>query len=293
MHKNIVFAIGPSKTGTTWLYNNLKKHEEVFTPPIKEIRHFWLKEQNISNCIFHVLFYNHWHHKHIRFQLVFILIRLIRFKYSLKEIKWFVSFFSDNNKTNYYDNLLDNEKITIDVSPQYANVSLSSIKAMKKLYPYAKIIVGLRNPIDRHISRANMIFRAKRVDTKHHEIKQFLSSTEKNKSNNYPKLISKWQQVFGENIFIYYFDQLEANPQRLFNDICCFLNISKKQIKSISEKHNVANNPIYKPEYFEISSHMNLNYIEATHKIFNNRYTSMWLQRCKEILDNCNEISLK
>ena len=34
-------AIGPPKTGTTWIYRNLDLHPEVWMPPDKEIRHFW------------------------------------------------------------------------------------------------------------------------------------------------------------------------------------------------------------------------------------------------------------
>ena len=55
-------AIGPPKTGTTWIYKNLDLHPEVWMPPDKEIRHFWerafigslnYRERQAST---------HWHH---------------------------------------------------------------------------------------------------------------------------------------------------------------------------------------------------------------------------------------
>ena len=32
--------IGPQRTGTTWLYHNLKKHPEIFLPQVKETYYF-------------------------------------------------------------------------------------------------------------------------------------------------------------------------------------------------------------------------------------------------------------
>ena len=41
---NFFIAIGPPKTGTTWLYKNLVNHPEVSLPRDKEIRYFELRE---------------------------------------------------------------------------------------------------------------------------------------------------------------------------------------------------------------------------------------------------------
>ena len=33
-------GVGPEKTGTTWIHSRLRRHPDVWVPPIKELRYF-------------------------------------------------------------------------------------------------------------------------------------------------------------------------------------------------------------------------------------------------------------
>ncbi|MGI9569745.1 MAG: hypothetical protein ACR2PH_08415, partial [Desulfobulbia bacterium] len=55
-------AIGPPKTGTTWIYKNLEAHPEVWMPPDKEIRHFWEKVFTDESSYKERRSSLHWHH---------------------------------------------------------------------------------------------------------------------------------------------------------------------------------------------------------------------------------------
>jgi hypothetical protein len=63
MNKSFFIAIGPPKTGTTWIYTMLKKHPEVTLPPYKEIRYFWAKAFLKNIGLMKKLFGRHWYLK--------------------------------------------------------------------------------------------------------------------------------------------------------------------------------------------------------------------------------------
>jgi len=43
MEKPSFIGVGPEKTGTTWIYSQLKDHLDVYLTPAKERRYFWVK----------------------------------------------------------------------------------------------------------------------------------------------------------------------------------------------------------------------------------------------------------
>ena len=58
-------CIGPEKTGTTWLYKNLKKHPKVFLPK-KELRYFWAQVYLPNETIIKRITSSHWHYRDLR-----------------------------------------------------------------------------------------------------------------------------------------------------------------------------------------------------------------------------------
>ena len=44
-------CIGAQKSGTTWLYHNLKQHPQVWLPPVKELHYFDHPHSIPSACL--------------------------------------------------------------------------------------------------------------------------------------------------------------------------------------------------------------------------------------------------
>ncbi|MEL7408964.1 MAG: sulfotransferase, partial [Cyanobacteria bacterium J06558_2] len=121
------------------------------------------------------------------------------------------------------------EKITGDITPLYYQLPESEIKYIKDLLPDLKIIILLRNPIDRAWSKAKMNL-CQHQGRKLKDISQeeFYNnfSKEYEQLSSYMSLIKQWKKYFSDkNIYIGYYDKLVANPSLLFDEICGFLQI--------------------------------------------------------------------
>lgn len=196
-------GIGAQKSGTTWLYKNLRKHPQLYIPKIKEIHYF------------------NW--------------------YFYKSINWYCKYFKDAKKT----------QVTGEINPGYSDLSDRKIKFIHKMNPNLKIILLLRNPIERAWSQAVMnLVKTKKTKKANIPIIDLFSiikratSTRKKEFNlikneefiahfnhprsiekgNYLKIIKKWRKYFPNNqIFIGDYNQLKNSPDKLLNEIFDFL----------------------------------------------------------------------
>lgn len=113
-HK-IYFLIGTPRSGTTYLYNVLKKNNKINILP-KE-NHFFLNLQNNT-------MYNS--------------------KLDPPKLK-------KNTSINYYLNLLDKNKVNYDINTLYF-YDLNALRFIKKNFPNSKFFCILRDPVSRHFS---------------------------------------------------------------------------------------------------------------------------------------------
>ena len=203
-------GIGAQKSGTTWLYKNLRKHPQLYLPETKEIHYFdW---------------------------------------YFYKSINWYCKYFKGAKKT----------QVTGEITPCYSALSERKIKLIHKMNPKLKVILLLRNPIERAWSQAvmNLVKRKKAniaiVDL--FSIMKLAASTRKKdfhlikneefiahfnhprsiERGNYLNILKKWGKYFPNNqIFIGDYNQLKISPDKLLNEIFDFLGI-----KQVTEWNN-------------------------------------------------------
>ena len=199
-------GIGAQKSGTTWLYKNLREHPQLYLPETKEIHFF------------------DWHF--------------------YKSIHWYYKHFKD----------ADISQCKGEITPCYSVLSENKIRFIQKMNPKLKIILLLRNPIERAWSHAVMnlakrtkteinfaiidlvsiIKLAKRKKKKEiHLIKdeEFIAHFNHSRSierGNYLKIIRMWKNYFpSEQIFIGDYNQLKKSPQKLLNEVFNFLEVKK------------------------------------------------------------------
>ena len=109
-------GIGAQKSGTSWLFKNLRKHPQLYFPETKEIHFFdW---------------------------------------YFYKGLNWYCKHFKDADISQYKG----------EITPCYSILSEEKIKFIHQINPKLKIILLLRNPIERAWSHAvmNLVKRTKR-----------------------------------------------------------------------------------------------------------------------------------
>lgn len=227
-------AIGPPKTGTTWLYANLKNHPEVYLPPDKELRYFWELNYAPNNDLWTRMTCGHWHYRKkrikLRMRLVHHFSTLFRGKFDYAMLRWDFNYFLARRNDAWYAQLFDPQKVSGDITPKYCELPEAELARISQTWPQTKIIITLRDPIERDWSRAKMNL-CRKTGLMAEEVPQadfFAHFDEQPQSdtNDYVKLIELWQRHFGsDRCQFFFFDELQENPKAFYQKVCTFLAI--------------------------------------------------------------------
>lgn len=212
--------VGAAKSGTTSLHNYLKDHPDVFLPESKELRFLSCMPGNYKGPG----------------------------DKSVNE-----SLLSDINEysTKYQFKL--NGQISGDISPDYLYFHKNTIASVESFfYEEPKIIIILRNPIDRAFSQYTHFLRDGR------EKKSFqdaLLSCEQRSRDEwewawnyldvglYSEQVEAYQNRF-KNVKVYLFDDLISDTKCLLHDLLDFLEVDSTYLPSnLTEKYNISGIP--------------------------------------------------
>ncbi|MBT8334002.1 MAG: sulfotransferase [Deltaproteobacteria bacterium] len=228
-------AIGPPKTGTTWIYKNLDLHPEVWMPPDKEIRYFWelafigdlnYKERQASS---------HWHHMsrqifcHNRLRVH--RENLWSLKLDFKTLWWDLKYTYGAHTDRWYSSLFDTNLVSGDISAKYCELPDEEIGRIRAHFPDLKIIITFRDPVEREWSRAKMNL-CKRTGRSVDEVSgdEFIAEFNdppQKRANDYVSLIRRWTHHFSESqVLVLFYDELMDDPLHYFDKLCRFLSIS-------------------------------------------------------------------
>lgn len=228
--RNLKFmCIGAQKSGTTWLYEQLNRHDSVRMPPLKEIHYFDEIERGINTFWLSRWFDRHWMNQRWRKIHLYFLIKLLKFNY--RDAIWFAKYLYGNRGFTWYDKLFDSatDKVAGDITPDYLIIDRELVERIHQYYPNLKVILLMRNPIERKWSHIKMVLGEKRNrDFSQVSEQEYLHACENwvDDMGNYPKALEVWQSVFGnENVFTGYYDELQHNPVKLYNGILDFLGL--------------------------------------------------------------------
>ncbi|WP_342597146.1 sulfotransferase domain-containing protein [Cyanobacterium aponinum UTEX 3222] len=145
--------------------------------------------------------------------------------YYNKGLDWYINWFSIGN--------IEKQKIG-EIAPTYFD-HLSTINRIYCLNPQCKILISIRNPI------------AKAISLHHHHLNKgrvsplFSEAVEKMPeiitSGHYSKYIPTWMDKFGERqIKLIFLDDIQHNPEKVWQDLCSFLEISRIPLPSIANQ---------------------------------------------------------
>lgn len=216
-------CIGAQKGGTTWLYDNLYSHPQVWLPPVKEIHFFNSLCPNID--LLGVETAPHYGLGE-RAKLVFK-------ELSVSNIRWNYRFFHHEKTTNWYLRLfeLNNNKITGDFTPAYSTLDQRGVEyARSVLKPDCKVFVILRNPIERIWSGIKMENRWHNVDSASIETEQLIRQLETPTNRlrtDYLRILPLWQSAFKENFQIFLYDDLCDAPEHFLNSVEDFIGVDR------------------------------------------------------------------
>ena len=201
-----LFIVGTGRAGTTSLYNYLKQHPEVFMSPIKEPHYFARKD------IYEF-------HDGVDIEKI------------ISDFKEYISLFKDGK----------GKKIRGEASTTYL-YSKTATSEIYELIPDAKIIISLRNPIERALSHFRMNIAGGVIFTR-----SFCGAIRKRSlylwMGLYYEHVKRYLETFStQNVKIIIYDDLKNDTLSVMKDICRFLKIDENYVFNIdlSKKYNVS-----------------------------------------------------
>jgi hypothetical protein len=179
--------IGPDKAGSTWLYNVLKMHPEVFMSPAKGLFFFDL--------------------------------------YYKKGLDWYLKHFQE---------ACPKHRVIGEVSHDYL-FSVDACEKIAKNLPNIKLMVCLREPVERAFSAYLFMLRQGRVNGSFEQALKI--KNELVDHGLYAKHLYIYIKMFGlKNIHIGIFDDLKYNPSKFLKELYEFLEIKPLNSAQIAKE---------------------------------------------------------
>lgn len=254
-------CIGPTRTGTTWLYENLKQHPAVWMPPIKELR--YLAEGCVipSYRLKRLLFNSNWHFAELRSLPLRAFYKALTGKAPLSSLGWALRYSLrpgwSGFSLGWYASLFKSSRdlISGDISPIYYHLPESRIVEIAASHRNLKVIMMVRNPIERVWSTAqkNLTHYGK-IPLEEIPVEKFISHFDYvySRWTPYLSVYRKWSAHISD-ITIGQFEDLEQNPQKFFTGITSFLGIPAMDLKErLGRKVNSGPGFIIPPEFRDI-----------------------------------------
>jgi hypothetical protein len=200
--------VGPQRTGTTWLFHNLKSHPEIFLPKEKELYYF--STLGMPN--------------HRRF----------RFPYLEDYLHAMADTPRSTLKRNY-DSLrkigrLYSPRIRGEATASYAALPKEVIREIATLNPEIKAILMIRDPLERAWSHArkDLLTEGQRADDLQADaLARLLFKGEQRGLALYRTLIENWRSCLQpDHLFVGVFDSIASEPERLLAALHGFLEVA-------------------------------------------------------------------
>ena len=282
-------GIGAQKAGTTWLYQNLVGHPQVWMPPVKELHYLDHKPQPLPVRLLSKKKFLKKAKVHLRQNLVA----------TLKgepdaNLDWALRYCLGRRTDKWYGKLFSNieGKITGEVCPGYARVGLVDVERVHRLMPDAKIIYMIRNPIERAWSALAMHFRKPQfseiAEFSEAEITSRFDSPRSQRHCAYSTNIAGWEKYYPDSqMLVGFFDDLERDPRYLLRTIFEFLGIDASDDvipANVVERQNPGRSEVIPPAIEQFLAQRLIDEVHRLHARFNNEHTQRWLNHTEALL---------
>ena len=200
--------VGPQRTGTTWLYENLVLHPEVMLSKPKEL-YFWSNLKNPDSP-----------------------------RFVSADLDWYLSCFDEPAEQQREKNERCMRLLATPYRPRvrgegtasYAALDPDVIDEICALNPAIKIILTVRHPVERAWSHAKKDL-ARRLDRPVEEIparelEEFFTQPYQLRCARYGECLSNWRsRLRAGHLFVGSFDDLRSRPEGLLLDVMRFIGV--------------------------------------------------------------------
>jgi hypothetical protein len=227
------FCIGAAKAGTRWLYDQLLFHPQVWMPPMKELHYFdggfRFAPEKAQAALARLLAGKRWTQKGLRRldeRDVVFRKHAATHRPGTVDFAWYGELFAPKG-----------EAISGDITPAYSRLAPDMVSAIAQAFPRLKIILLVRDPVERYWSaRAMGIRKRASGGIAGRELQAFYDEVRAKT----PRVIARfsqveaariWRSAFGEQqFFIGQFDDLQSRADWLLAQIFTFLGIDADRV---------------------------------------------------------------
>jgi hypothetical protein len=201
--------VGPQRTGTTWLHENLRDHPEIFWPRLKESFYFSRLGEP----------------EHPKFQS--------------DRLDWYLGLFRDPVWLWAAKNVFSlrlcgrpyRPRVFGEATASYAAMDRELIDEVVALNPAVRVIIMIRNPVERAWSHAkkDLVRNVGREfdDVSTQEWQSFFSDGYQRRCAGYRQNIENWTDaLLGGHLLVGKFDDIQSRPEDFLLEVMDFLGVS-------------------------------------------------------------------
>lgn len=234
MLQKLFLSVGAMKAGTTWLYEQLRNHPEIYFTPEKEI-HYFANVMGIENQLSHrarILKLKAVMERYARGNPAFI-------SQNLDEIAWYAKYARSRTISNdWYVGLFSdaNHRVCADFSNLYCQMDDLGWSNVRQSTAQVKVIYTLRDPIDRLWShyKFHLKWTGREDEVLSLGVDEFINTLDKSYfwiNAQYHKNYSSLRRNLNDDeLMLLYFDDFRADPQRKLNDVQDFLGVQRMPV---------------------------------------------------------------
>ena len=236
LHKPDFICIGPTKTGTSWLYTVLRLHPELWLPPVSEVNYYWGTGNRLPQAtVYKTIKQRIKGDIRIRWRKTYAKQRWEFYAGNpslrhWRDISWDLKYLFLPQTPSWYKSLFRTNGIAGDITGGYFLYDDQAIRQLAAQLPNTKILMTFRDPVSRLWSEAKMIlmFLPRKTFEQVSEAdfyRRFDRAIQRLPS--YYGLYNRWLKHFPEEqILTSYYDDLLNDPHAYLRRICNFLNVS-------------------------------------------------------------------
>ncbi|CAA6819325.1 MAG: Unknown protein [uncultured Sulfurovum sp.] len=286
-------GIGVQKSASSWLWRLLKEHDAIWMPPRKELHYFdrsllypspsFLASDKLKDRL------NGQEAHNILFRQK--VINELDTLNDNEKITWYKKYFLEPTYNDeWYKSLFEQGygKIKGEITPAYSILNKEDIRHIKALFPHLKIILILRNPIDRAWSQLRFYITRNMftINNDMDKIKAFIDSEIQETRGDYIQMLNNWTSIFPEEqIFIGFYDEIMESSKSFIGKISSFLEIDKEPLLSSSLLKQKINVSVEMKMPEEIKAYLVEKYIGDIEKMVDifDVYPRRWLENSMKL----------
>lgn len=219
--RTYVAGVGVQKAGTTWLYDYLASHPDIYMAKRKELHFFDSRFGAKANKIGPMII------RQLKRQLAAIDDKgPVHYCEKLRELMDLARMqYDDEGYSGYFASRTGDRRLFGEITPAYALIGEQGFSYMRSLFPRVKIIYLMRDPVDRHYSMMRMAEEDRSEPG--FAIRGFLDTLDRPFGRNmadYPAHIEALRKVFRpDELFFGFYETLFSETQ--IRRLCAFLDV--------------------------------------------------------------------